>query len=261
MVRILSALVLVPVVVGGIWFFAPWQLLLFAEVVLILAFVEYASLASRAGAPIARVAAGTAAVAACAAVGWPDVPLDVTLMAATIALASIALTAGPPGPAILHRLAAGLFPALYLGLPLGALVAVRSLAGREAVLLLVLTVATSDTAQFYTGSLIGRTPLAPAISPKKTVEGAVGGFVAGAAFLAVVGTWWLPGLTAPWRVALGIVVVALGILGDLFESMLKRSSGVKDSSGLVPGHGGVLDRIDALLFAAPAYYLFVRITL
>ena len=258
MVRILTALVLVPAVVGAIWFFTPWQLLLFAEAVLILAFREYAALASRLDTPIARTAAGTAAVTVCAAVGWPVVPLDVTLMAATIAMAAVALTAGPPSPAILHRLAAGLFPALYLGLPIGALVATRSLAGREAVLLLILTVATSDTAQFYAGSLVGRTPLAPAISPKKTIEGAIGGFIAGPLFVAVVGAWWLPDVPVPGRAAIGVVVVALGILGDLFESMLKRSAGVKDSSGLFPGHGGVLDRIDALLFAAPAFYVFVR---
>jgi len=258
MVRILSAAVLVPIVVGGIWFFTPWQLLLLAEAVLLLAFVEYAGIAARLETPIARIVAGTAAAASCAAVAWPGIPLEVVLMAATIALAAVALSAGPPRPALVRSLAAGLFPALYLGLPLGALVALRATGGREAVLLLVLTVAASDTAQFYIGSLVGRTPLAPAISPKKTVEGALGGLVAGPAFLAIVGAWWLPGVAWPWRLVLGVIVVACGILGDLFESMLKRSAGVKDSSGLVPGHGGILDRIDALLFAAPAYYLFLR---
>lgn len=258
MIRILSALVLVPVVVACVWFFSSWQLLLVAELVLVLAFVEYASIAAHLDAPIERVASGAAAVLTCAAVAWPGGPLDVALMAATIALAALSLSAGPPRPARVHGLAAGLFPSLYLGLPLGALVALHMFAGREVVLLLLLTVAMSDTAQFYTGSLIGRTPLAPAVSPKKTVEGALGGFVFGTATLAIAGAWWLPGVAWPWRVALGAIVVALGILGDLFESMLKRSAGVKDSSGLVPGHGGMLDRIDALLFAAPAFYVFLR---
>ena len=120
----------------------------------------------------------------------------------------------------------------------------------------MLTVIVSDTAQYYTGRAFGRRPLAPAISPKKTVEGAVGGFVFGAALLAVVGAWWLPARAdrACARCSAS-TVVALGIAGDLFESMLKRSAGVKDSSALIPGHGGVLDRIDALLFAAPVYYI------
>jgi phosphatidate cytidylyltransferase len=258
MVRILTGLSLVAAVTAAIWFFSPWQLLLFAEAVLILAFLEYAALATLLAGAFPRLVAGAAACAACAAVAWPDLPLDVTLMAATIAMASMALTEGPPAPAFLQRLAAGLFPVLYLGLPFGALLAVRPLAGREAVLLLILAVAVSDTAQLCVGRRFGRTALAPVISPKKTVEGAVAGLVAGPAFLAIVGTWWLPEVALHWRVAVGVAVVATGILGDLFESMLKRAAGVKDSSGLLPGHGGVLDRIDSLLFAAPVFYLLVR---
>jgi phosphatidate cytidylyltransferase len=80
----------------------------------------------------------------------------------------------------------------------------------------------------------------------------------GSATLSVVGEWWLPSVPVWLRALLGATVVALGIAGDLFESMLKRSAGVKDSSALIPGHGGVLDRIDALLFAAPIYYIFLK---
>jgi phosphatidate cytidylyltransferase len=123
---------------------------------------------------------------------------------------------------------------------------------------MMLTVFVSDTAQYYTGRLLGRTPLAPAISPKKTIEGAVGGFVSGAVIMVVVGAWWMPNAAVAFRALLGAAIVALGIAGDLFESMLKRSAGVKDSSSLIPGHGGILDRIDALLFAAPVYYIVLK---
>src|SRR6185436_8697486 len=137
-------------------------------------------------------------------------------------------------------------------------VAIRETHGREALALLMLTVVVSDSAQFYAGRAFGQRLLAPAISPKKTVEGAIGGFVLAPLVLAVAGHWWLPTLTVPLRVALGSAVVATGISGDLFESMLKRSAGVKDSSSLIPGHGGILDRIDALLFAAPVYYIVLK---
>ena len=90
------------------------------------------------------------------------------------------------------------------------------------------------------------------------MEGAYGGFLFGTLALAGVGAWWLPAMPLVMRLLLGVTVVALGMAGDLFESMLKRSAGVKDSSALIPGHGGVLDRIDALLFAAPIYYVVLR---
>jgi phosphatidate cytidylyltransferase len=123
---------------------------------------------------------------------------------------------------------------------------------------MMLTVFVSDTAQYYSGRAFGKHPLAPAISPKKTVEGAIGGLVLGSLFLTVVGRWWLPSAPAVARAVLGFAIVIAGIAGDLFESMLKRSAGVKDSSALIPGHGGILDRIDALLFAAPVYYIVLK---
>jgi phosphatidate cytidylyltransferase len=104
--------------------------------------------------------------------------------------------------------------------------------------------------------------LAATISPKKTIEGAVGGVVVGTAVLAAAGAWWLTPATAvglPARLVLGVLVVAAGIAGDLFESLLKRSAGIKDSSSLIPGHGGILDRIDALLFAAPVYFVALKL--
>jgi phosphatidate cytidylyltransferase len=258
MIRILSALVLIPLFAAAIWYLPPLGLLVVAEVVLWLAFLEYARLADALGAHVSRVVAGCAAAATCVAVAWPGGSVDAVLMAAVVGMAAVAVAAGRIGRDVLGEVVAGLFAALYLGLPLGAIVATSSLAGREAVLLLILTVAASDTAQFYTGSLFGRHRLAPVISPKKSVEGAIGGLVGGPLVLAIVGQWWLPAVPPAWRLVLGVVVVAAGILGDLFESQIKRSSGVKDSSALIPGHGGVLDRIDALLFAAPAFYLFLR---
>jgi phosphatidate cytidylyltransferase len=138
------------------------------------------------------------------------------------------------------------------------MIAVREGDGPGPLFLLMVTVMVSDTAQYYSGRAFGRRLLAPSISPKKTIAGAVGGFVFGGVFLALAGLWWLPDASVPLRAALGIAVVAAGIVGDLFESMLKRSAGVKDSSALIPGHGGILDRIDALLFAAPIYYSVLK---
>jgi phosphatidate cytidylyltransferase len=157
-----------------------------------------------------------------------------------------------------QQAAAGAFSGAYIGVPLGMLVAIHERAGAAAVLLLMGTVVVSDSAQYYTGRQFGRHPLAPAISPKKTIEGAAGGVVVGIAFMMMVGTRVMPAASYGALAILGFVIVAAGISGDLFESRLKRTADMKDSSGIIPGHGGVLDRIDALLFAVPPFYVFLR---
>jgi phosphatidate cytidylyltransferase len=261
MTRVLVGVPLLACLLAAIWFFTPIQLLVLVEVVVFLAFLEYAELVERLGIDMARGPAGVAALVACAAVGWPGWSTDIALMAGTLGIAALALTSGRIGVDALVPVFAGAFAPLYIGLPLGAIVAIRWLVGREAVLLLLLAVAASDTLQLYGGRLFGRHLLSPAISPKKTVEGAAAGFVGGMLVTAIAGRWWLPGTGTPWLLGLGAVIVALGMMGDLFESLLKRSAGVKDSAALLPGHGGVLDRIDAMLFAAPAYYVLVRFSI
>ena len=113
-----------------------------------------------------------------------------------------------------------------------------------------------DTAAYYVGKAFGRHKLSPNISPGKTVEGALGGLAANLLVGVSFKTWWLPEL--PWVFCVGLVLLmgVVGQVGDLVESMLKRSVDSKDSGGVLPGHGGVLDRVDGLLFAAPALYYF-----
>ncbi|MEQ1758315.1 MAG: phosphatidate cytidylyltransferase [Vicinamibacterales bacterium] len=149
------------------------------------------------------------------------------------------------------------FAPLYIGLPLGMLLAVHMQTGARVTLLLIGTVVVSDSAQYYTGRMFGRHPLAPTISPKKTREGALGGVLFGTLFMVGIGRLFL-GAPVATLALLGALIVAAGICGDLFESRLKRASGVKDSSSIIPGHGGVLDRIDALLFAAPVFYFYLQ---
>ena len=109
----------------------------------------------------------------------------------------------------------------------------------------------ADTGAFFAGRWLGRVPLAPRVSPKKTWEGALGGVLASAIVAWAAATWWLHVDVWPFVVTC-IAVAALSIVGDLTESMLKRSSGLKDSGSLFPGHGGMLDRIDSVTAAGPA---------
>jgi len=157
----------------------------------------------------------------------------------------------------LQDAAADLVAPIYIGAPLGMLAALQMRSGPSATLLLLATIVVSDTAQYYSGRTFGRRPLAPTISPHKTVEGAIGGVICGALFMAIAIAFVFPATPMIVRILLGLVIVCLGIAGDLFESRLKRDAHVKDSSTLIPGHGGVLDRIDALLFAIPVFYFMV----
>jgi len=258
MTRILSAVVLLSVLIATVWFLPPLWTLVVAEAAALVAFVEYAALAARLGGPIPRVVIGAAVLAACASVGLQAVSLEIVLMTALVLVGALAVGGGQPGPGVLRDAAVAVFPVLYIGLPLGALAAIRAMGGRAAILVLLVVMVVSDSAQYYTGRTFGRRPLAPSISPKKTVEGALGGLIFGTAAMIVAGLRVFAEPRPLLLAILGATVVALGIVGDLFESLLKRSAGVKDSSALIPGHGGVLDRLDSWLFAAPAYYVFVR---
>jgi phosphatidate cytidylyltransferase len=257
--RVLSGAVLLAFAIAVVWLSPAPVFFVVAELLLVLGCVEYAALARSGGLPVPAIPACAAAVLMCAAIagGFPG-PIDAVLMTAFVALCALTLTVWNGGRDALGLAAASVFPSLYLGLPLGAMVVIRETRGPGALFLLMLTVVVSDTAQYYSGRAFGHRALAPKVSPKKTVEGAAGGLVAGTIALVVAGAWWLPGVPILLRVMLGVTIVLLGITGDLFESMLKRSAGTKDSSSLIPGHGGILDRIDALLFAAPVYYVVLK---
>ncbi|RME67874.1 MAG: phosphatidate cytidylyltransferase, partial [Alphaproteobacteria bacterium] len=143
---------------------------------------------------------------------------------------------------------------LYVGLPALSIAWMRTLAeprGAIVVLWFFLVIWATDIAAYFAGRAIGGPKLAPAISPKKTWSGAIAGLLGAAlASIAVAHAFALPSALA--LVAVGVLVSALGQLGDLMESLLKRVFGQKDSGHLIPGHGGVLDRIDSYILTAPA---------
>jgi phosphatidate cytidylyltransferase len=258
MARVLSALVLLPLVVGIVWFLPPIATLVLATIAAVLAFTEYATIVSAVDRGVPRLVSGAAVAVACVCVGAGFADVETVLMSAVIAVGAMAVATGTPDPAVLRMVAASILPIAYIGLPLGAIAAVHGFAGREAVLLMMVTIVVSDSAQYYCGRAFGRQPLAPSISPKKTREGAIGGLLFGTLTMTVGGRWVFPDAPLLLLVLVSASVTLLGMVGDLFESMMKRSAGVKDSSHLIPGHGGVLDRIDSWLFAAPLYYAFVR---
>jgi phosphatidate cytidylyltransferase len=181
-----------------------------------------------------------------------------TLLATLIGIISVPLLSRAPLEQSLRDGAMTLFGILYLGLTLGALSMTRLLPqGEWLIFFLLLVTWASDTGAYYIGTLYGRHRLAPTISPKKTVEGLVGGLI-GAIIVAYAARWWfLPELSGLDCLVLAALLTITGLWGDLTESAMKRSAGMKDSGGILPGHGGMLDRLDSLLFTAPVFYYYV----
>ncbi len=158
------------------------------------------------------------------------------------------------------RVTAGAFGPLYLGGGLGATALLRRDGGADGASFVVLALMLSwlsDTGAYFAGRFLGKHKLYEAVSPKKTVEGSIGGLVGALAGALLAHFFYLRSLPLTHGVLLALVGGALGQAGDLGESLIKRSVGVKDSGGIVPGHGGILDRVDALLVTSTATYLYV----
>ncbi len=258
--RILTALVAAPLVVALCILGPPWGFPLLVVCIGVIGIHEFYGLAFPAGDRAGRyfstaVAAGWTALAA--AVQGPFVLAG--LAGAAIALMAWHLARAEPVDTWNQRVGASLSGLLYGGLPMAHLCWLHGLSdgsGWRWVVLVFMGVWGGDTAAYFGGRALGRHKLYPVASPNKTVEGAVSGLLGalGAAFLAQ--AWFHGALTTTDCVVVGLGGGILGPLGDLVESLFKRSAGVKDSGRFFPGHGGVLDRVDALLFAAPFVYWY-----
>ena len=257
--RALTVVVGVPLVVGWLWFAHSlesfWLLAVPLAALAGMAAWEYAGLAQAMDVPLDRWLLTAVSAASIVAYGTLDTPLT---MIGVLAGGMILVGLAQVGRA--HPVQAGLMGAVglvYLPFLMSFLVpfvASPNAFGLELVLTLLALVWGYDTAAYLLGSRWGRRRLAPTLSPNKSWEGAAGGLLVAVA-VGLLSMAWLPwGLHG---VAVALLVSVAAQLGDLFESQLKRMAGVKDAGTLFPGHGGVLDRIDALLFALPVFYAYL----
>jgi phosphatidate cytidylyltransferase len=207
-------------------------------------------------------------IAGSLAIAWsfvgrpPHYETALPLIAVTVLATIIAIWRRSDPSRMLDAVTNTLFPMVFVGLALSYLIGLRRMPGEDGsdlLLLLFLCVIFADTAAYYGGSSLGRSRMAPRISPNKSWEGAVFGMAGsiGAGLLAHF--WFFQRLPLGHAITLGVLLALAAILGDLAESLIKRASGVKDSSSLIPGHGGLLDRADSVLFSAPVLYYYYRI--
>ncbi len=205
--------------------------------------------------------AGFLGVALMCSMAWFYSPVAVfgAVCAGVLFTALLGLLAGPK-PGVTVRMAVTLLGMLYVGLGFSAVMLMRQLeVGDAAVLTVVFGTWAGDTMAYFTGKFFGSTPMAPVLSPKKTWEGFAGGAISTVLLVVFIGLY--TPLGAADSVILGAVIAVSGPLGDLFESLVKRDVQIKDSGRGIPGHGGVLDRFDALIFASVASYFVLTLVL
>ncbi|HEX3894438.1 MAG TPA: phosphatidate cytidylyltransferase [Terracidiphilus sp.] len=264
--RVLTAAVLAPLVLALVMFAPQVLITLVVAAVGALAGWEFLGLAEHCGAKPPRFAVMAAVLALFAGnYQWPDQTL-IILGALSLSLVACC-TFRTPVERVLLDACSSVFALFYIGLTLLAIPTLRAQTnGPSLVIFLLFVVWAGDITALYVGRLWGKKKMAPAISPNKTWVGAVGSVLG--SVLVTVGLYWLSLQLVQWNftklsfteeawwywLVMAVVVNVAAQVGDLAESALKRSAGVKDSGSLLPGHGGVLDRIDALLIAAPVLW-------
>ena len=256
--RLYTAAVLIPLVYAIIVLLPPWALTLLLIGVGSIALQELyrMSFQSRTNRPL--LAVGLVGFALILGHSHVALTLPTVLMASAIGLITAMFFLQGPGAQRWTDTLTAFLGLLYVGVTLSTAVSVRALpAGEWLALFLAVVTWASDSGAYYAGTLWGKHLLIPSISPKKTVEGVFGGLLLATAAAVLAQLWFASILSLMDALCLGVLITVSGLFGDLFESVIKRRQGVKDSGGILPGHGGMLDRLDSLLFTAPTFYYYV----
>lgn len=268
MKRILTAIVALPILLYTVWNDTPYFFVGLTALAVVLALNEFYRLASRAGLhPVAAPAYPAALVVLAAFVRNEPAWVVASIAAVAILSLSIAVSRSNQMKTALASASASAFGIVYTALLAGFLVGVRMLPDTAATPKLAAKLLTSffamvmmtDTGAYYAGRALGRHKLAPRVSPGKTIEGSVGGLVAAVLAAVVCRIIFFPAVPISHFVVLGGTIGIVSQVGDLAESLLKRGSEVKDSGVIFPGHGGMLDRLDSILFCAPILYYYWRL--
>jgi phosphatidate cytidylyltransferase len=267
MARVLSAIVFLPILFAALWLGGPIWFSAIAAAGVLIGLYEYYRMASRGG----EVQGLAAAAATLTAFYFERHELIVAIIAALVVVEMLSQlftrAKDEDFSEMLPAAATRVFGVLYVAVLGGYIIAIRviespipKLAPKLLTLFFIIVFA-GDTGAYYTGRAMGRRRLAPRVSPGKTVEGAIGGLLGNVVAALIAHFTFFPELKIVHAVPLALVMGALGITGDLCESMLKRGARAKDAGSLIPGHGGLLDRLDSMLFNAPLLYYFYWIFL
>jgi phosphatidate cytidylyltransferase len=271
MKRILTALVALPILLYTVWSQTPYFFVVLTAGAVVVALVEFYSIAAKAGCKPQSESGYAAALIVIASFVFDEPVLTVAALAALVIWSLGAAIFRPDNlKTALLSVSATVFGVIYVALLAACLIGVRMIPDSATKTLVphlaskILTmffaiVMLTDTGAYYTGRTLGRHKLAPRVSPGKTIEGAIGGFVTAVVAGFLCKLTFFPEIPIAHAMALGAALGVIGQFGDLAESLLKRGANVKDSGTLLPGHGGMLDRVDSLLFCAPVLYFYSRL--
>lgn len=263
--RVITAIVAVPILLWALFGAGPEAWLAVVFVATVVGLSEYYAMTMGKEDPVVG-AMGTSLGSLLVLVVYYGTPayLLVGLLTASLAILITVLMSYSKIERAAYLVGAGLGGLLYVALPFATIALLRRAPGEHGgywVLLLLATVWASDTGAYFTGRAFGKRKLSPVVSPNKTWEGAIGGLVASFVAAYTVVALSPIELRLDWLAGLVFPAAILGQLGDLCESLIKRSTGVKDSGKIIYGHGGILDRVDALIFAGPYVYFFYVFTI
>jgi len=263
LVRILSAIVLIPITLGIVFYAPPLVYLAALGLIGSLCLHEFLHMMAGAGWKGQAWFVHPAFWVLLAGFWWQTIPAVSCMAGVMLAAFLAAMWRRDPIRKRVAGLMVNLLGVLYLSLSLYSCFVVRfqfgAPSGLEWTILLLAVTWAGDTMALFSGKAFGRTLFARQLSPKKTNEGALGGLLAGVGIAILLQRYFFSSLPLVHVAIAAVLIGAMGQLGDLAESMLKRAADVKDSSHLIPGHGGVLDRIDSLLFAFPVLCIYLQL--
>lgn len=256
MKRVLSGLVLILVVLGIVQYGSPQLFAVLVTAAVLAGWVEYVRLISHIGIQVNPIVGG----GLCLLLAFCFYRNDYYLIWLAVSILSLFISGYAFRAALedaLNQVAYSMLGVVYVSGLMSYFILLRGMEhGNSILFYLFMVVWSGDIAAYYVGKNIGKTPLAPKISPGKTREGSAAGLVGSVAGGVAAKYLFFEALPLNHCLIMAVLCGTMGQLGDLTESLFKRRAGVKDSGSLIPGHGGVLDRLDSLMFAGPAFYLY-----
>jgi phosphatidate cytidylyltransferase len=256
--RELTALILAPVAIWIVGWGHPWLFDGAVALIAVLAMHEFLTLGKKKGYDVPIVLCIVITLIIMAAFILPELSVEMGVFVALLGIPASYVFSGKPLEDSLPSSAVAVLATTYVGMLGGSLIRLRNdfPEGSKLVFFLLLVVWLGDTGAYYVGKAFGRRKLSPRISPKKTIEGVMGGVGASVITAVVIHFTFLREFPLHHAIIAGVILSLAGVVGDLAESMWKRSADVKDSGTLLPGHGGLLDRFDSVLFTAPILYVY-----